>query len=498
MKSKFKILKKIEVKKGDFYYKIKHKECGKILIVKEKEFNKDFKCEICNRNQKKGINYIQYRKEFDLNFKDFELLSEYRKSQKPIQVKCKKCSYEKIISPLAFKRNTMCNECNYDIIHKKNSGTKKSDEDFKKQVFELANGEYVFLDKYVNAKTPIRYRHNVCGREDKMSPDCFINKGQRCKCRSKIALGKNRTTEEFIKIIKDKYGDEYEVLGKYINAKTLIKIKHKKCNNMLEMIPDNLIRGFGCKICANNQKKTHEEILREINYMYGDEYEILEEYKNMDTPILIKHKICGESYKKRPSLLLNNVGCSFCSGNAKKTIEQIKQEAFELYGDEYEIVSTEYINIDSPIEILHKKCGKVSSKSAYSFLKGASCKYCYCSKGEERVKEVLNKNNVSFTFNEHIEGVKDIRHLRFDFKIYDCNICNDSDIKLIVEYDGIGHFEPIDAFGGINAFRDVQRRDKIKNKYCRENNIPILRIPYWEFNNIEEILLKELKQFNII
>ena len=28
----------------------------------------------------------------------------------------------------------------------------------------------------------------------------------------------------------------------------------------------------------------------------------------------------------------------------------------------------------------------------------------------------------------------------------------------------------------------------LKDKYCKENNIPLTRIPYWDFDNIEEII----------
>jgi hypothetical protein len=42
--------------------------------------------------------------------------------------------------------------------------------------------------------------------------------------------------------------------------------------------------------------------------------------------------------------------------------------------------------------------------------------------------------------------------------------------------------------GGIKGFEQVKYLDEIKNKYCLDNNINILRIPYTKFNNIEKIL----------
>ena len=40
---------------------------------------------------------------------------------------------------------------------------------------------------------------------------------------------------------------------------------------------------------------------------------------------------------------------------------------------------------------------------------------------------------------------------------------------------------------------NLKHRDSIKTRYCKDNNIKLIRIPYWEFNDIEKILIKELK-----
>lgn len=53
------------------------------------------------------------------------------------------------------------------------------------------------------------------------------------------------------------------------------------------------------------------------------------------------------------------------------------------------------------------------------------------------------------------------------------------------------------GFGGNNGqykLIETRKRDNIKNKYCEENNIKLIRIPYTEFDNIENILNKELKK----
>ena len=78
-------------------------------------------------------------------------------------------------------------------------------------------------------------------------------------------------------------------------------------------------------------------------------------------------------------------------------------------------------------------------------------------------------------------------NLRFDFEIYIDNQPH------YIEYDGRQHFMPV-RFGGISQekaelnFISAQERDKIKNDWCKDNNLKLLRIPYTEFENIFTII----------
>ena len=52
------------------------------------------------------------------------------------------------------------------------------------------------------------------------------------------------------------------------------------------------------------------------------------------------------------------------------------------------------------------------------------------------------------------------------------------------------HFEPIEFFGGDVSLKETQKRDQIKNEYCEENNIKLLRIKYND-KNVENVILKQ-------
>ena len=75
-------------------------------------------------------------------------------------------------------------------------------------------------------------------------------------------------------------------------------------------------------------------------------------------------------------------------------------------------------------------------------------------------------------------------------------------INVLVEYDGEQHYKPIPYFksdnkGPEDAYHDRVIRDEIKNKYCRDNNIPLIRISYWEKNNLESYMKEKFAELDI-
>lgn len=92
------------------------------------------------------------------------------------------------------------------------------------------------------------------------------------------------------------------------------------------------------------------------------------------------------------------------------------------------------------------------------------------SKGEKQISEILEKLNIKFKREYKFDNCKNINVLSFDFYLPDYNFC--------IEYDGKQHYEPNDFFGGINSFEKIKHNDKIKNEYCKNNNIHLIRIRY--------------------
>ena len=102
-----------------------------------------------------------------------------------------------------------------------------------------------------------------------------------------------------------------------------------------------------------------------------------------------------------------------------------------------------------------------------------SCGCYHRSIGASNIINCLMANNIEF-IDEYV--FPDLSKSRFDFAIL-----NDNNIVRLIEFDGEQHFRDIAKWGGLEL---QQKRDKIKNNYALSHNIPLVRIPYWERDNI--------------
>lgn len=138
------------------------------------------------------------------------------------------------------------------------------------------------------------------------------------------------------------------------------------------------------------------------------------------------------------------------------------------------------------IKLKCNKCGYIWNGRANLLLfNHCGCPRCKESKGKKRISNWLEKNEYSFLRQYKFDECKDKKPLSFDFFLPELNIC--------IEYDGIQHYFPYKYFKGEEKLQYTQYHDNIKNLFCENNNIKLLRISYLEYNEIEDILQKYLK-----
>jgi very-short-patch-repair endonuclease len=239
------------------------------------------------------------------------------------------------------------------------------------------------------------------------------------------------------------------------------------------------------------RKLTYKEV-KDIIEENGEYTLLSKEYLNNRQHLLIRHNCnkCNNNIFER-SLYVFQAGkkCHKCAiiNRTKlktKTTEEFKDDIKRIFNDEMEVIG-DYKNNKTKILMYSRKCGHYFEGYPINLLKGCGCNICTIrSKGNEKIDSILNELNINHKSEYKFEDCKYKRTLSFDFYLEDYNIC--------IEYDGEQHYSK-NTFRYGEKFEEQQKRDNIKNNYCKTNNIKLIRIPYTEFDNIENILKENIK-----
>lgn len=220
-------------------------------------------------------------------------------------------------------------------------------------------------------------------------------------------------------------------------------------------------RRFGhLTVIKDTGKRLHRSIIWECKCDCGNEHEVTSNNLN------------GGS--------VNSCGKMNCPYH--KTFENLKGQRF---GKLIAMYPTSMKDGSHMYWVCQCDCGNQHEISS-SHLKDGTVQSCGCIStpiGEINIENILKINHIEYKKQVTFKELKNIKPLRYDFGIYQ----KEKLIRLI-EFDGIQHFKEQNFF--THDLESIQKNDKIKNQYCRENNIPLVRIPYWERDQITlEMLL---------
>lgn len=219
--------------------------------------------------------------------------------------------------------------------------------------------------------------------------------------------------------------------------------------------------------------------IEEKKYILRSDDFISASEKNMD----LKCCVCGNEWITRWNDMKSGRGCPVCSTKRRGIKRRLPlSDVIDAFARvKARMVSPEeYISTENPVQTECLICGNIWSTSYHHIRREQSCPRCKMSHGERRVSDYLLSKNVVFTPQKKFSKCKYKRKLPFDFYLEEYNIC--------VEYHGEQHYRPYSYFGGESDFEEGQIRDKIKEDFCKNNNIKLIIIPYWEYQNIEIIM----------
>lgn len=204
---------------------------------------------------------------------------------------------------------------------------------------------------------------------------------------------------------------------------------------------------------------------------------------------------CGNIVEVDFLLLVYN-NTQSCGCLRKERVQKVGENNFlDLTGNKYGrlTVLERAENIGRYVAFKCKcECGNIVIVKAGQLQRGytSSCGCIGNSKGEAKIEELLKKNNIQF------EKEKIFNTCRFPDTNYPGRFDFYVNKQYLIEYDGNIHFKYGDT--GWNTEDEFDKRffhDKFKNNWCKENNIPLIRIPYTKYNDlcIEDLLLETSK-----
>lgn len=340
-------------------------------------------------------------------------------------------------------------------------------------------GRYIKMDQKIECKCLI------CGEHYYVNPyDARMGKKHR-ECSFLLGTNKRTKTNEEFKKELELISPHIKPIEKYKNAKTIIKCYCEKHNEYFSASPDHLLhRGSGCSKCksegiSESLVRTHEEFVEKLSKI-TDNIEVLGKYKKSKEKVQVKCKVCGFEWSPQASSLLSGHGCPHCVGR-HKTTEEFKEEIFHI-NPRIEILN-EYKNSSSRMLCKCKECGHIWDVSAGN-LRTTGCPECNKSHGERKIQNFLNLKNISYVPQKTFPGLLGIKgkNLSYDFFVFN---------HILIEYQGEYHdgtaYQQTDA-----EFEAQKEHDRRKKEFALSNGYRLIEIWYWDYDNIDEILEREL------
>lgn len=307
------------------------------------------------------------------------------------------------------------------------------------------------------------------------------------------------TTDSFNKKLSEIHGKTIRVYSEFTRQKDYCNAVCQECGHKWNPQFEKLLLGRGCPECAIKKRSdgrmlTTNEFLEKLKNVHGEAYSMIGDYKGSIVKTKFKCKSCENIWEATPNKLLCGRGCPKCGIKRRAKKRSLPHDIFvqrilKIHSNKISILN-KLENTESRAICKCNVCSYIWETRANKLLYEATgCPDCarvlYQSTGNRIVEDVLRKHNFNFQMEVMFDECRYRRKLRFDAGIFD----DRGKCVALIEFDGQLHFKAYDLYGGEDGFQMTKKRDSIKNKFCKDNEIPLLRIPYWEKAKIEDIIL---------
>lgn len=232
-------------------------------------------------------------------------------------------------------------------------------------------------------------------------------------------------------------------------------------------------------------KLTLEGFITRANNIHNNKFDYSKtEYIGAESYVTITCPIHGD-FQQMPCKHLLGRGCRLCgykttAESKRYTENEILFEFIRVHGNTYSYRKFEYKSTKHVGTITCVKHGDFKMKPE-KHIAGQGCPTCSESKGERAIRNALIERGIQYNTEKSFAGCVSPknRRLRFDFWLPEHNTC--------IEYDGLQHFQPV-KYWRTNNLEYNQTNDKIKDEYCRNEGIKLIRINYKQDKSITDII----------
>lgn len=313
-------------------------------------------------------------------------------------------------------------------------------------------------------------------------------------------MSKKFTHEEYVEMVKSNT-PHIKVVGRYSKMRDQIELYCPVHDYTYSISAAAALKTkHGCKYCsidyvADCRRRTHEQFIEELKGVLNPNTIVLGEYKTCKDKIKCQCKDCGHIWYPVADSLLQGYGCKKC---AMKYVQNLRIKSHEQFMQEFRErnpnyktidIITEYIKDDEPVKCHCNVCDHEWEVKAHNLIHanggGTGCPICNTSKGERRVMNYLEDNNIRFEWQKTYDDLFGIGGglLSYDFYLNDYN--------LLIEYQGEFH-DGSAAYQTDEEFEYQKEHDRRKSEYAKSHNIELFEIWYQNFDNIEQILSEKL------
>lgn len=337
-------------------------------------------------------------------------------------------------------------------------------------------------------------------------PECGRERTSAAKVGKKKSPLK-RTSSSFIEESNKIHQDRYDY------SKTIFLATNKKVviicpeHGEFDQLASDHLRGRGCQKCGRKtqglaKRLSFGEWVKTATETHGDTYKYDEaSFTTTKNDIRIFCEKHGWFTQNAGRHAYIGQGCEDC-GNDRiaisrgRTTEDFIRMSKEVHGDtyDYSLLKTDpetgnliYEDKDK-IRLICQDHGPFLTITNNHIHLEQGCPACEATKGEVKVRKFLEEREIPFIFQWVDHDCVDTSRLRFDFYL--------PESRTVIEYDGEQHFRPVRFHNDLTdeeielKFQNTVKKDEIKNQWCHEKGIKMIRIPFTA--DVEAVLIQEL------